>query len=153
MIKIDWKQVCKSPGYISLKAAYKRDVEEAERYRQRFNRKPMREKAEFLERFKWVISRAMHYAYHQNRTVEDVLNEWEAKRDGSWWLNAYQEGWQPRLNSKDSPFKGLNPKTVKRMYKNRYGKDWSTVYRQSMLQNRSKNKRWSSEAKKRAKRM
>lgn len=90
---IDWNAVSRSPGYRSLKAAYIRDVQENNR-----RARPMRNKEEFLRRFRWVIGRAKHYATRQGRSLEDVLNEWEAERD-HWWLNYYQDAQQPRLRS------------------------------------------------------
>lgn len=92
-MKIDWKALAQSPGYRSLKAAYTRDVHKAGQ-----ETHPMRKKAEFLKLFTWVIARAQHYAIRQNRPIEEVLNEWEAKRD-YWWLNFYGEGRQPKLPS------------------------------------------------------
>jgi hypothetical protein len=95
-MNIDWKVVSQSDGYKSLKAAYAKDVQEAHKDTQR-GRRPIRHKPEFRELFNFVISRAIHYAYHQNRTVSDVLNEWETKRGWSWWLNYYGEHRQPWL--------------------------------------------------------
>ena len=67
MNKIDWKKVAASPGYKSLKAAYVKDVQQAHTYTKRFNRNPMRDKAVFLCKFKWVIGRAVYYAHRYNR--------------------------------------------------------------------------------------
>jgi hypothetical protein len=97
-MKIDWKKVSASPGYISLKTAYIKDVQESERYRMRFKRRPMREKAEFYRHFKWVISRAMYHANRLNRPIEDILWSWESDRKG-WWLNYYQDCRQPKKRS------------------------------------------------------
>jgi hypothetical protein len=97
-MKINWKHLATTPGYKSLKAAYIKDVQHAERYRSRFGRKPMREKEEFLQKFKWVIGRATHYAHRTNRSVEDVLWSWESDRD-HWWLNYYQDCRQPKKKS------------------------------------------------------
>ena len=92
-MKIDWKAVAQSPGYRSLKAAYTHDTQKAGQHT-----RPMRDKAEFYSKFQWVIGRAKHYAERQGRSLEDVLNDWEAKRN-YWWLNYYQEGQQPKLPS------------------------------------------------------
>lgn len=97
-MKIDWKHVATTPGYKKLKAAYIHDVIETEKHRQKFGKKLRRDKKYFLGLFQWVINRAKHYAHHQNRPLEDVLNEWEAKRDYCW-LNYYQEEKFPRLDS------------------------------------------------------
>lgn len=106
-MKIDWKHLATTPGYRSLKAAYTRDVQESEADRVRFKRKPMREKPEFLKLFNWVICRAKHYAIKQDRPIEEVLNEWEEKRD-YWWLNYYQSSRQPKLHSKSLKPEGIN---------------------------------------------
>jgi hypothetical protein len=100
---IDWKHLVTTPGYISLKAAYIKDVREAaiESY-------PMRNKAEFLRKFNWVIGRAQHYALKQKISIERVLNHWEEERS-HWWLNYYQECNQPKLHSS-----ALQPKKVKK---------------------------------------
>lgn len=95
-MNIDWKVVSQSDGYKSLKAAYVKDVQEANAYAQRGHR-PMRNKQEFRDLFNFVISRAIHYAHHQKRYISDVLDEWESKRGHSWWLNHYGEHRQPWL--------------------------------------------------------
>lgn len=94
-MNIDWKVVSQSAGYKSLKAAYESDVQEAHKETQR-GRRPMRDKKEFRKLFDWVISRAIHYAYHKQTTVDVILNEWESHRN-YWRLNYYQECRQPWL--------------------------------------------------------
>jgi hypothetical protein len=96
-MKIDWKKVAASPGYKSLKAAYIKDVQGNQRWVRKGVR-PMRDKAEFLRHFRWVISRAMYYAHRYNRPIEAVLWSWESDRT-YWWLNYYQEGRQPKKKS------------------------------------------------------
>ena len=81
-MKIDWKQVSKSAGYRSLKAAYISDVTA---YRSRG-----RSKATYLKHFNWVISRAKHYSAKTGRSLIEILDEWEAKRTYCW-LNYYQD--------------------------------------------------------------
>lgn len=94
-MKIDWKHLATMPGYRSLKAAYIRDVQTATR-----SARPMRDKAEFLHKFIWVISRAKHYAQHFQVPIENVLDNWELNRD-YWWLNYYQEARQPKFYTND----------------------------------------------------
>ena len=94
-MKIDWKKVAASSGYKSLKAAYIKDVQAATRFAIRYGRKPMREKAELMSHFKWVIGRAIHYAHGHNRSIEAVLWTWESDRK-CWWLNYYQDSRQPK---------------------------------------------------------
>lgn len=84
-MNLDWKEISQSEGYRSLKAAMIQDIQCKHRSKKESNKK-----------FQWVISRAMHYAHHQNRTIIEVLNSWESKRD-YWWLNYYQDARQPRL--------------------------------------------------------
>lgn len=84
-MNLDWKEISQSEGYRKLKAAMIYDIQERHR-----------SKAESHKKFRWVIARAMHYAHHQNRTIIEVLNDWESKRS-YWWLNFYQESNQPRL--------------------------------------------------------
>lgn len=95
-MKINWKEVCKSPGYKSLKAAYISDVQDAAKTISK-GRKPMRNKQEFLQHFKWVIGRAEHYALHWGCALEAILDKWERNRT-YWWLNYYQEGRQPKFH-------------------------------------------------------
>ena len=109
-MKIDWKAVAQSPGYKSLKAAYIRDVQASEKTRARGHR-PLRDKQEFLKLFQWVIGRAQHYAVRTGKPIEQILNEWETKRN-YWWLNFYQECNQPKLPSgKPRNVKHMKPDT------------------------------------------
>ena len=85
-MKIDWKSLCKTPGYMSLKEAMTEDI-----------RKNWRSKKESYFKFTWVIARAKHYAHCLNKPIEDVLNAWETGRN-YWWLNYYQDCNQPKLN-------------------------------------------------------
>lgn len=110
-MNIDWKVVSQSDGYKSLKAAYERDVQDAHKELQR-GRRPMRDKQEFRKLFDWVISRAIHYAYHKQTTVDVILNQWEADRD-YWWLNYYQESRQPWLVKSEH----VRHRTVRNYYK------------------------------------
>lgn len=92
-MKIDWKKLAQSPGYKSLKAAYIRDVHEAGQ-----QPRPMRKKAEFLKLFRRVIGMSQHYAIRTGKPIEQVLNEWEEKRD-HWWLNFYSDHHLSKLAS------------------------------------------------------
>lgn len=103
-MKLNWKQIAQCPGYKSLSKAYQKDVQDANRSKQR-GYHPMRDKAEFYERFKFAIGRAIHYAHVQKRTVEEVLNEWEADRN-SWWFGWYGQSHISKLNKS----KGINTK-------------------------------------------
>ena len=94
-MNLDWKEISQSEGYRSLKAAYIADLQKNHKQAQR-SVLSMRNKKEFLDRFNWIISRAIHYAHHQYRSVGDVLTEWESKRS-SWWFGYYQDSQQPWL--------------------------------------------------------
>lgn len=112
-MKVNWKYVASTPGYKSLKTAYVKAVMDAQHYQQRFKHKPVRDKAEFLKHFQWVINRAKHYAYHTGKGVVDILTDWESKRDYCW-LNYYQECRFPRL---DEPVAKRGPLTLKKIRK------------------------------------
>lgn len=116
-MQINWKALADSPGYRSLKKAYCSDAYEAGRYKQ-----PMRSKQDYLRRFYWVINRAKHYAIHQGRALESVLNEWEADRS-YWWVNYYQENNQPKLSlKKKNPITHLT--FLRKHHRGFYGKIW-----------------------------
>jgi len=117
---IDWKKVSQCPGYISLKACYINDVTKAAATIAR-NQHPMRKKAEFLKLFNWVINRAKHYAYVTDKPIEHFLNKWEKSRGHSWWLNAYGNSYQPKLNSNN-----LKPQGIKGLVKYYKTDPWYT---------------------------
>lgn len=146
---IDWKKVCQSPGYKSLKAAYVRDVQESERHKARFKNKPMREKKEFLRKFRWVICRATHYAAKTGSPIEEILNKWESERSCCWWLNYYQNGQQPKLHGNNLKPLGVNgyKKTLRRQGR----ADKGLTMRFIKFSNKSKKQppRWKMERKKR----
>lgn len=106
-MKINWKLVSQSPGYISLKNVYIKAVQGAETHRAKYKSKPMREKQEFLDLFNWIICRAKHYSNHTGKPIEIILLEWEQGRT-YWWLNYYQEGNQPKFTSKSLKPQGVN---------------------------------------------
>ena len=114
-METDWKHLATTKGYKSLKAAYIRDVTEAAKRGQ-----SIRNKSEYLHKFKWVIGRALHYASHTKKSVEEILNEWEEKRS-YWWLSYYQDGNQPIFH-----MNGIKPAGVKgtrKYYERMFGKD------------------------------
>lgn len=122
MSKIDWKKVAASPGYRSLKAAYQRELDKIDKERQRGHR-PMRDKAEFLARFNWIICRAKHYSHRLNKPIEDVLNEWENRRSG-WWFGYYGNN-IARIHSNSLKPMGING--TRKACKNYYGKSSVSV--------------------------
>jgi hypothetical protein len=88
-MSINWKQVSKSEGYMSLKAKYVEEVQDAQKYKRR-GKNPMRGKEEFRKFFKVAIALAMKYSHKWKIPIEKVLTYWESKCN-YWWLNFYQE--------------------------------------------------------------
>lgn len=89
-MKINWKEVSKSSGYRSLKAAYIKQVE----YSRGWGRG--RDKKEMYALFCKIIARATHYAHHQNRPIEDVLEEWQSECEYGF-SNHYRNNLKPLL--------------------------------------------------------
>lgn len=53
---------------------------------------------DYCGKYKWVMDRAAHYAEKSGKTVEEVIAIWENDRT-YWYMNYYQDGNQPLLNS------------------------------------------------------
>ncbi len=71
-------------GREKLKAAVENDISEygdAKRY---------------LEKHKWILERAEHYAGKTGLSSEELLTAWEEKRN-YWYMNYYQEANQPEI--------------------------------------------------------
>jgi hypothetical protein len=83
-MKIDWKVVSQSAGYISIKKAYAAQLSSANRSNQKWKHDKSWNLEEAKKRFAWIIARAVHYAYHKQTTVDVILNQWEEKRTYSW---------------------------------------------------------------------
>ena len=107
-MKIDWKKVAKSPGYISLKASYIN------------SRKSKHDNGEALVKFNWVICRAKHYAIQEHTTIDAILDAWERHRTYSW-KNYYQDYGQP----KQHPHK-RNPTGLREQIRNIKSPGYST---------------------------
>jgi hypothetical protein len=106
-MNINWKEVSRSPGYRSLKAAYIYDVQYSEKRKQKgFH--PMREKAEFRKLFNWIIQRAVHYHLNSPLSLIAILNKWETERGRSWWFGYYQNSRQPKIHSNSLKSMGVN---------------------------------------------
>lgn len=146
---IDWKHIATTPGYKSLKAAYMHDVRRAGQ-----DKRPMRKKDEFLKHFRWVIGRAIHYAYVKDMTVDQILDEWEAARPYSW-LHYYQAGRQPKLHSNSIKRKGL--RGLRKYYKKCYRSNpvtahklfFKQIVRESKRLSTKKPRRWTNDRKRR----
>lgn len=125
---INWKLVAACDGYRSLRKAYERDVQKANKSRQRGHR-PMRDKAEFTRQFRFVINRALHYAHYWNQgdlteALIHVLNSWERKR-GYWWLGFYQKHNKPLLFPNHSRVTN-KPAATRRYFKKQIKQRWYT---------------------------
>lgn len=143
MTNINWKEVSKCPGYISLKKCYTNDLI-----------KKQRSKKELLKLFNWVICRAKHYSYVKNTPIEEILNGWESDRN-YWWLNYYQECKQPKFNSYS--LKPLNINGMRKQFKQHgfYSKQniKNRVCAFIKFKNKTSKNRWNKRKKERAKRM
>lgn len=139
-MKVDWKYFSQTDGYKSLKAAYMRDVKQAGN-----ERRPMRSKEEFYERFQWVINRCVHYAHALNKKPWEVLDEWELKR-GHWWLNFYQESRQPKIRPTSISRKPMGIRGIKKHYKSGRFPDSNTMVNKRISDHlkdkRTKSPRW-----------
>ena len=148
-MKINWKQLAKSSGYKSLKAAYIKSAMQAGR-----SANPMRDKKELYANFQWVINRAKHYADHLNRSIESILNEWEEKRTYGI-LNYYQDCRQPKFNSRSLEPAGI--RSIRKYYKKSYRNDPIRIKERikSFIEYQQRNKpkndkpRWSASRKRR----
>jgi hypothetical protein len=85
MKNINWKQVSKSRGYISLKNEYIKDVQKAN-----MQKRPMRGKDEFRRHFKKAIAIAQKCSDATGESLQGILIYFEQDRSG-WWLNYYQD--------------------------------------------------------------
>lgn len=96
-MKVDWKVVCQSAGYVSIKKAYASQLASSNCSMQRHGQGRTYDLKEAKRLFAWVISRAIHYAYHKQTTVDVILNEWESKRTYSC-RSYYGDQTFPKLN-------------------------------------------------------
>lgn len=155
-MEINWKEVSKSPGYISLKATLTKDLQSNNRDKQR-NRRPLRDNPELIKHFNWIIARAIHYSHWLQKPLQDVLNEWESKRN-YFWLGYYQDSKFPKLNPKSDHVGRIslrNAYKTDRWYKNDPLKATKLYFKQLVYQQISKSKRtgkkkrWTMDQKKR----
>ena len=148
-MKINWKKVSRSVGYISLKKAYVADVQKIEAQRKRGQR-PIRDKKEFRKLFEWVIGRAQHCAAHQAPaiTIEHILLSWECGRANSWWLNSYGGNRQEKFHT--NHLKPIGARGSKKYYK-RSG--LTKMVRTEPTTRLGKKKRWSKSYKQHKQRM
>ena len=56
-------------------------------------RSPCRKKSEFYKKFQWVIGRAINHAHHTDKSVGDIITEWESTRR-QWWYVYYNDSMQ-----------------------------------------------------------
>lgn len=145
---LNWKAISQSLGYISLRKAYERDVQAANRTRQRGHR-PMRGKKEFQKQFQMIISRAVQRHTVTGEPVEDILLRWETKRGNVWWMNYTH-------NMECPVYKRTNERIGKRGIRRWYAKQrWEKSTITLKLQNhaicdrerKGKKKRWTKDQK------
>ncbi|RLC02967.1 MAG: hypothetical protein DRH90_12485 [Deltaproteobacteria bacterium] len=127
-MQINWKKVAASPGYKSLKAACIKNIKEDQDIALRHGGSPFRSKAELRRLFVWVIGRATHYAYKQDRPIEDILWAWESDRGNQWWFGYYSNHKQPKLLTYTSRYRACNSKlrSKKKPVK------WPAAYKKTM---------------------
>lgn len=118
-MKIDWKVVSQSAGYISIKQCYTDALSYANTSHQKWNHNRVHRVKEAKARFAWIIARAIHYAHHKQTTVDVILNEWETKRTYSWG-SYYGDQTFPRLD-KNSEHVGC--RSMKSCYLRDYKRD------------------------------
>lgn len=102
-MNVDWKLVCQSSGYKSLKAAYVADAADA-RKRIKASGGSMRAHAELYAAFQKALVCVYRIAQRKEISFVDALNMAEKKR-GYWWLNFYNTCEIERVL--DSPYPSL----------------------------------------------
>lgn len=102
-MNVDWKLVCQSSGYKSLKAAYVADAADARR-RIKASGRSMRAPAELYAAFQRALVCVYRIAQRKEISFVDALNMAEKKRD-YWWLNFYNTYEIERVL--DSPYPSL----------------------------------------------
>lgn len=102
-MNVDWKLVCQSSGYKSLKAAYVRDATDA-RKRIKQHGGTMRAPAKLYDAFQKALLGVYRISQRKGISFIDALNMAEKKRD-YWWLNFYNTCEIERVL--DSPYPSL----------------------------------------------
>lgn len=115
-MKIDFKKLAVSPGYVSLRKDVMRDIADSYRsemfYRRDHQPRPcfnpvscskkecdQRHRERCME-FRWVIDRAKHYSHYLDVPVETIIEKWENNRN-YWYVNYYQDSNFPKLTRYD----------------------------------------------------
>jgi len=146
-MKINWKAVSQCTGYISMKAAVAAEAKKCAKWK----RKP---DERYQQSFNFAINRAKHYAYHLNKSIIEILDDWEEKRTYSF-INYYQDCHFSKFHSNSKKQPGLRS-VIKGTKKCGWGSKASRRRRivsainfYQMQQSTKKKKRWSSDRKKR----
>lgn len=108
-MKVDWKYIAGTPGYVSLKVAYENSAMKADAFR----------KDALYKQFQWVINRAKHYAHYRGLNLDEVLDQWEVRRN-YYWCNYYQDSNFPRLDVPDVKRGPLTLNKIRRIAKAGY---------------------------------
>ena len=100
-MKINWKEVAKSEGYKSLKAAVLSDCNERIRSGRCFNPMGCDAKSQkcfhnYCNTFKWAIDKAKSFSIKTGLSIDKILTIWEKDRK-CWYVNHYQDCHIPRL--------------------------------------------------------
>ncbi len=159
-MKIDWKHLCRTPGYLSLKKAVVDN----------FNVRKYRDKKTTYQMFYATINRAKHYAHKLNKPLEEVLNEWEEERIGAKYSERVIQFYPghhkdthrlPKLNKAPNvkPQKPINYYKTDRWYKDDPVRKKAAVLRvikneqNQQSKRKGKKARWNKDRKDTAKRM
>jgi len=159
-MKIDWKEVAASPGYISMKAAVANEAKRTAKW----GRKP---DERYAQCFNFAINRAKHYALHiegvifvnMTYALITILNDWEDKRDYSF-INYYSDYNFPKFHSGNKKLLGVRGQ-IKGYRKDRFYRDPKKRQKRILLllvgQQKAASKkakpRWTSEYKEHKKRL
>lgn len=105
-MKVDYKELSKSKGYISLRKAVLRNIEEERKRYIRWNHSPPEKfnpqggrGNEHSKKFRWAIDRAKHYSHMTGLPMGEILDSWEKQRN-YWYHNYYQDCNQPKLTGR-----------------------------------------------------
>ena len=104
-MNINWKEVCQSPGYISMQAAVADEAACTAKWGRKSDER-------YAKAFSFAINRAKHYAYHFGCNVQDILNGWEGQRDYNF-ISFYSNHHLPKFHSGNKQLMGVR-KQIKR---------------------------------------
>lgn len=146
-MKHNWKYICRTAGYQSLKQAYREDT---------MNQR-MRDKEEYYRLFRQIICAAEKVAIRENTGLDDILNRWERMRDG-WWYGHYSN--HNDVRNFGHPLHPMGIRGIKKLYTTQnYSLEHKAARIQAMIRYKQKQTstrplgrkpRWTSARRKRA---